>query len=125
MYCTSAVMRAASARRVRSSSRARAVAASGLIDAAGGASTLSDTATSSFMTQGLPDRGARRAGYWQDEWRAAAFGSFCSASGPQPNAGALADRLVGAPEAVRLGSRSGAKPPYIAQPGTAIRRPRL
>src|SRR4051794_5807022 len=38
-----------------------------------------------------------------DRWRAAAFGSFCTASGGQPNAGALADRLVDAPEPVRLG----------------------
>src|SRR4051812_49779006 len=37
-------------------------------------------------------------------WRAAAFGSFCIASGGQPNAGALADRPIDAlraPEARR------------------------
>ena len=38
-----------------------------------------------------------------DCWRGAAFGSFCTASGAQPNARALADRLVDGPEDVPLG----------------------
>src|SRR3954464_3192986 len=47
-----AVRRDAAARRVRPSSRAGAAAASELAVAAGGAWTLADTVTSSFMTQG-------------------------------------------------------------------------
>src|SRR6185437_3794605 len=41
-----------------------------------------------------------------DRWRAAAFGSFCTASGLQPNARALADRLVDGPERTRTGRRA-------------------
>ena len=96
MYCTSAVMRAASARRLRSSSRSRAnFSASDPISVPVRGSRSAGTATSSFMTQGslIAMCAVRR--IMADRWRdAAAAGSFCSASADQATARALADRLV-------------------------------